>query len=141
MKTQTSISFFSILETLMRVLLGLTLVVKGVDFITHTDRVYGMLANSRFEFASFIIVHYAVMVHLAGGILIALGLLTRLSSWFQLPVLFGAVFFVNAGSGFFSYGFQLEVSILVLLALIYFSIKGSSSYSLDAALRSRSERP
>jgi uncharacterized membrane protein YphA (DoxX/SURF4 family) len=63
--------------------------------------------------------------------MIILGLFTRVAVIIQLPVLIGAVFFVNAGHGFMNVDSQLGLSILVLLLLFFFLLEGGGPYSLD----------
>jgi uncharacterized membrane protein YphA (DoxX/SURF4 family) len=71
-------------------------------------------------------------VHLAGGTLIFLGLFTRMAAIFQLPIVFGAVFFVNILLSFVNS--ELWLSILVLALLVLFVIIGSGPWSLDRLL-------
>ena len=56
---------------LIRVLLGLVILFKGIYFISHTDELQSILSNSKFPWVSFIIAHYVALAHLAGGLLIA----------------------------------------------------------------------
>jgi hypothetical protein len=39
--------------------------------------------------------HYIVMAHIGGGLLLAAGLMTRISTLFQLPVLGGAIYLAS----------------------------------------------
>jgi putative oxidoreductase len=120
---------------LLRIGLGAILFAKGLYFISDTFALAEMLKNSRFEFLSFMIAHYVAFAHLVGGILIALGLLTRIAILFQLPILIGAIAFVNASRGFFSINFELEISLVVLFLLILFLIYGSGPLSVDFYMR------
>ena len=63
------------------------------------------------------------------------GLFTRLSVLIQVPVLFGAVFFVNANNNIFSGESDFLFSIIVLLLFLFFLIEGGGPFSLDNALR------
>jgi uncharacterized membrane protein YphA (DoxX/SURF4 family) len=71
---------------------------------------------------------------MVGGTLIALGVLTRLSSLIQIPVVFGAVFFINILQS--PVNTELWASIIALILLIVFTIIGSGKLSLDRYLES-----
>jgi uncharacterized membrane protein YphA (DoxX/SURF4 family) len=116
---------------LLRIALGLIIFAKGVYFIQDTEAILTMMHNSKTEFLSFMITHYVAMAHLVGGVLITIGLLTRVAILFQIPILLGAVFLVNIQHGFFSIHSELEFSILVLLLLLFFLFYGSGPLSVD----------
>jgi len=71
-------------------------------------------------------------MQLVGGTMIFLGLLTRLAAILLLPIVFGAIFFVNILNPFFNA--ELWLSILVMALLILFIIIGSGPLSLDRFL-------
>ncbi|OYX97029.1 MAG: DoxX family protein, partial [Sphingobacteriia bacterium 35-40-5] len=73
--------------------------------------------------------------HLVGGVLITLGLVTRFAAVIQIPILLGAVFFVNLTKGFSPLNSELWLSVLVLMLLILFWIVGSGPYSVDQWLK------
>ncbi len=121
---------------LLRILLGLLILGKGYAFISNTEGVHQIIENSRFGQVSFWLAHYVTFAHLVGGALIALGLLTRVAILFQLPILIGAVIFVNAPTGFFSANStELWFSIVVLFLLLFFLVEGSGPWSMDAYLK------
>src|SRR5688572_7744715 len=88
-------SHHPIILEFIRVVLGVVIFLKGLYFISHTAELQFILRNSRFPWISFAIAHYVALAHLAGGIFIAIGMFTRLSVAFQIPVLLGAVLFVH----------------------------------------------
>jgi len=69
--------------------------------------------------------------HLLGGFLIIPGLFTRLAVLVQVPILLGAIIFINTKSGNASHGNETTLSILILLMLIFFFIEGGGPLSLD----------
>ncbi|MDW8393409.1 MAG: DoxX family protein [Chitinophagales bacterium] len=126
---------------LLRILLGLIILGKGYMFISNTEGVKEIIENSRFGQVSFWLAHYVVFAHLIGGAMIALGLLTRLAILFQLPILIGAVVFVNAKTGFFSANStELWFSVIVLFLLLFFLVEGSGPWSMDAYMKSHPEK-
>lgn len=119
---------------LLRVLLGVTIFLKGLYFISHTEALQHILANSALPWISFAIAHYIAIVHLAGGILIAIGLFTRKAVAMQIPILIGAVVFINAPKGFFAEGNDLLFSIAVLGLLCFYFVYGPGYRSADQSL-------
>tara|TARA_Y100001972_G_scaffold124328_2_gene173251 strand:+ start:1145 stop:1624 length:480 start_codon:yes stop_codon:yes gene_type:complete len=120
---------------IFRIALGVFITFKGIHFVNNLDQLREMSMN--LAYMSAMAAHYVMFAHLLGGPLIFLGYYTRTACLIQVPVLIGAVIFVNFPSGFMSVGnyFELEISILVLLALIFFSIFGAGKYSLDEKRR------
>jgi uncharacterized membrane protein YphA (DoxX/SURF4 family) len=92
-------------------------------------------------FAGAALAHYVVFAHILGGPLIAFGLFTRIVSLIQIPILIGAVIFVNYPKGFLSMGnhMELEISVVVLVGLVVFIIFGAGKYSIDAKRRREAE--
>lgn len=121
----------------IRVGLGVFLFIKGIMFIQDTAALMSILQKSEFPWVSVGLAHYVAMVHLAGGVLIAIGLITRVAILFQLPILIGAVFFVNPERGFYSENTELWSSIIVLLLLVFFLIFGSGRFSTDYMIREK----
>ena len=124
---------------LLRIILGLILLAKGIVFISDREIILSMLAESKIEFISIILAHYVILVHLLGGITIAIGLLTRLSILFQLPALFGAIIFVDLPRAFQSVNSDLGLAVLVLCLLIFFFFYGSGPISVDNYLRKKED--
>ena len=123
----------------VRMALGIFLFVKGVMFIQDTEALQSIMRNSQFQWVSFGMAHYVAFVHLVGGLLIAMGLVTRIAILFQIPILLGAVFFINPQHGFYSENTELWSSVIVLILLIVFLVLGSGRLSVDNLI-SRPER-
>lgn len=120
----------------LRVILGGVILAKGIVFIQDTEALLQMMLDSGFVWTSLWLAHYVAFVHLVGGLLIMLGLKTRVAIIFQLPVLLAAVALVNAPRGFFTGNIELFFSIFVLILLLVFLVYGSGRYSLDHYMRS-----
>src|SRR5690606_16988809 len=116
---------------ILRIILGIILFAKGVRFIADRDTVADLVRQTNFQLSIWSAVHYVVFAHLVGGVFILLGFQTRLAVLFQLPILIGAVFFVNITQGFSFLNSELWLSLLVLLLLLIFLVVGSGKYSLD----------
>ena len=120
----------------VRMLLGLLLVVKGVSFLNNSAYLRDIIienekVNQPQELITAII-YYVTYVHLVGGAMIFLGLFTRLASIFQIPIVLGAVFLVNMMHSWVNS--ELWLSILVLGLVALFTVMGSGPISLDAFL-------
>ncbi len=119
---------------ILRMMLGIILLAKGMYYISNTDDLSRILASGNSPVHNMIIVHYVAFAHLLGGILITIGLVTRIAILFQLPVLTGAILFIHAYGGLLSADSNLLLAVLVLLLLIFFFIYGSGPWSVDALL-------
>lgn len=125
--------------TILRVALGLILFWKGISFIRDSSALETMVQktginmfNANAQTISFIITY----ANLLGGFLVIVGLFTRWASIVQIPILLGAVIFVNVKAGMNAGNSELLLSILVLILSIVFAIKGSGVISADEYFRS-----
>lgn len=82
---------------IVRIVLGVFLFLKGLEFIKNMDSFSELMSQSGFlaSISTGIAAHVIVFAHLVGGILIAVGLLTRFACLIQIPVLLGAIIFIN----------------------------------------------
>lgn len=112
---------------IIRITLGVFLCYKGIDYLRNTSELIGLMTN-RSSFDSFLIVllaHYVTFAHILGGFLLILGFLTRLACLIQIPILIGAIIFVNISQEVARPYADLFLSVIVLLLLIYFLIVGN----------------
>jgi len=126
---------------IIRIGLGILIFSKGIALVSNTDALQKLLLqNNVFGFSGMlasVMVHIAGFVHLVGGILIAIGLLTRFAAVIQIPILLVAVFFVNISKGFSMLNSELWLSLIVLLLLVMFWITGSGPYSVDHEMKKK----
>ena len=121
---------------LLRIYLGVGLFVKGIMFLGDMSSLSDLLLKSgRFQPVSFLLTHYIPLAHVGGGLMMALGLWTRTAVLANIPVLFGAVFFVYFDQGLFTQNQGLEFTALVLFLLCVLLIWGPGRWSVDAYLR------
>ena len=84
-----------IVVDLIRIYLGVALFAKGLYFMMHKEALSKLLEGAdTMAFVQGAVAHYVIPAHLVGGLLLALGLLTRLAALSQIPILLGAVFYV-----------------------------------------------
>jgi len=125
----------SALIGVVRIFLGIFLMMKGISFASDTSRLTELVSGLKFDLWSVMGVHYVAFTHIVGGLLIAFGLLTRVSSILQIPILLGAVFFVNLRNGFSYLNSELWLSILALLLVIVFSVLNPGKFSADEYMK------
>jgi uncharacterized membrane protein YphA (DoxX/SURF4 family) len=118
----------------VRIYLGLGLLARGLLLITNTSTGYfvDLLQRSGQSWlTSGMMLHYVMVAHFVGGLLLTIGFLTRVAALVQIPILAGAVFFVHRQDGLFALGQSLEFSALVLFLLCVFVVSGAGKLSLD----------
>ncbi len=120
----------------LRIYLGVALVVRGGLFIAE-PRLVAQLVEEHGFFWPMVIAHVVALAHLGGGLLLALGLETRVAAAVQVPALVGALVFIHLREGLFSSGQGLELSALVLVMLGAIMLAGGGPFSLDAWMASR----
>jgi uncharacterized membrane protein YphA (DoxX/SURF4 family) len=118
----------------VRIYLGLGLFARGLLLITNTSTGYFVDLLQRAGqswITSGIMLHYVMVAHFVGGLLLTIGFLTRIAALVQIPILVGAVFFVHRQDGLFALGQSLEFSALVLFLLCIVFVAGAGKLSLD----------
>ena len=115
----------------IRIYLGIGLFVKGIHFMTHPQDLVFFLNQGQLNVLESFISHYVISAHLVGGLLLTIGLLTRLGALIQIPVLVGALGLVHSKEQLFTTNQNFEFTALVLFLLILFSIIGSGNLSTD----------
>lgn len=130
---------------IFRIALGIFLMYKGVDFLLHMSKLINLMSTqSSFGFGSFAYImagQYVVFAHMIGGIFLILGLFTRFACIIQIPILIGAILFVNSSPGLLQPYSELLLSIIVLLLLIYFLIAGNGAWSFKIPEEEKKRRP
>jgi putative oxidoreductase len=115
----------------LRVTLGICLFLKGITFMSSSVNLGALLEETNLGKFSTWLPLFITWAHLLGGFLIIIGLLTRWAVFLQIPILLGAIVFVNASKGVFAAESDFGFSLIVLLLLIFFLIEGGGPFSLD----------
>ncbi len=126
-KRKNKITWFLI----FRILLGVGLFLKGIDYIRNKSLIRNAFTDSTSLQDYFWLQTLIPWLNLLCGVFIIIGLFTRLAAFIQIPILVGAIVFVNAKKGLFAGDSELLLSVAILLLLIMFSIKGSGPVSWD----------
>ena len=123
--------------SLLRFALGMILFWKGIVFIRDTELLKTLISRTGigvFSQNSEVLAFIVAYLSLLCGLFIACGLFTRTSSIIQIPILFIAVFFINIRN-FENSTFEWILSIITLILLVLFAIKGSGALSADEFFR------
>ena len=115
---------------IVRILFGAFLCYKGVDFLMNMGTMLSLIENktSFGSFSTMLMSNYVAFAHILGGLLLIMGVLTRFACIIQIPILLGAVFFVN--TSLYEPFSQVLLSIVVLLLLIVFLVVGNGPIQL-----------
>lgn len=112
----------------LRVVLGLFLFMKGISFMRDMNGLEELVAHTRFSNSASWIALVVTWLHLLGGFLIIIGLFTRLAVVVQIPILLGALIFVNQPS---VNAIEFLFAFIILLLLGFFFVLGGGPISLD----------
>jgi putative oxidoreductase len=124
---------YPLLFVILRVALGMILALRGIFFLTSIQPLFHLISSSSLSKLNMnmSLALFISFVHLLGGTFIILGLLTRISAWAQVPILLGAIFFINLNSRL-SHGYsELLLSVFVLILSLLFAWEGAGKISMD----------
>ena len=119
--------------SLVRIFLGAALFVRGIILASDPESLIKLAGANQFYWYY----SYVIIVHILGGFFLAIGFSTRLASILQIPILFGAVFFLHLQKGLVSSEQSLELSALVLVLLVVYFLFGSGVISIDNFIAKR----
>lgn len=117
---------------LLRVALGVFFFIKGINFISQSQTLIALISPLEGYGGAMFIIHYVAPAHLLGGILIAVGLLTRWAALAQIPILIGAIAINFVGEMVFA---NLVLAVLVLFLTVFFIFYGSGKHSADYIMK------
>ncbi|MBK7106017.1 MAG: DoxX family membrane protein [Ignavibacteriae bacterium] len=123
--------------SLIRIFVGFALFVRGIILFVEPS-VFTKLTGSDQWYWWY---SYVIVIHIIGGVLLGIGLLTRLSALLQIPVLLGAILLFHLKEGLARVEQSLELSTLVLVLLVIFFLFGSGILSVDSYLEKRKVKP
>jgi len=117
---------------IVRILLGAFLCYKGVEFLYNMGSMLSLLSNKMAfgSFSSMLMSNYIAFAHILGGVLLIMGVLVRFACLLQLPILLGAIFFINMNPEMYRPLSELALSIVVLLLLCLFLVVGNGKWRM-----------
>jgi uncharacterized membrane protein YphA (DoxX/SURF4 family) len=129
-----------VLWDLVRIYLGFALVVKGFGYLFSHHAFVAAMTAAGVPFAGAGLAEVVALAHIAGGLMMAFGILTRIGAVIQIPNVLGAILFVHLRDGLFTANQTLEFALLVLFLLGIISIVGAGRLSIDWAFSERRHR-
>jgi putative oxidoreductase len=122
--------------TIFRVMLGVCLVVQGIYFLNNAQTLEQAIESSSLHTLD-LSAGLAMLItwaHILGGTLIVIGLFTRVAVWVQLPIIAGAIIFINKHAMALTHS-DLLFTLFILILLILFAVDGGGQTSMDHYLK------
>ena len=121
---------------LVRVALGATLLLKGKSYLDHIENLQVDIATIakvlHLSSTNTDVLSYAFpWIHIVGGFLIMIGLLTRFASILQAPIILAVIALCDTKLNTLAPLEDLPFAIVILLLLVIFIIEGSGKLSLS----------
>src|SRR5687767_8220598 len=116
-------------------ILSVLRIITGLLFFAHgSTKILGFPATQYFPEAIsvFSFMGFAGVLEVVGGILIILGLFTRITAFILSGMMAVAYFMAHAGSGFHPINNGGELAILFCFVFLYFAATGPGPWSVDA---------
>jgi uncharacterized membrane protein YphA (DoxX/SURF4 family) len=117
---------------IIRIALGVFLCYKGVEFLYNMGTMLNLVANKMAfgSFSSMLMSNYIAFAHILGGALLIMGVLVRFACLLQIPILLGAIFFINMNPEMYRPLSELTLSLVVLLLLCLFLVVGNGRWRM-----------
>ena len=117
---------------IVRIALGAFLCYKGVEFLYNMGTNLNLITNKMAfrGFSSMLMSNYIAFAHILGGVLLIMGVLVRFACILQIPILLGAIFFINLSPELYRPFSELLLSVTVLLLLILFLVVGNGKWRM-----------
>jgi putative oxidoreductase len=123
----------------IRIALGVFLLFKGISFMNNTYTIHSILVNQNSMGLSdstlMFFVYMVAFFHLVGGIMITLGVLTRIAALVQIPIMIAAVIMSNSVQ--LPVNTETSIAIVVLILLAVFSVIGSGKLSIEKVMENQ----
>jgi putative oxidoreductase len=117
----------------LRIALGLLLFAKGIVFMSNAsllDEILYGTPNPTNDNSGWLRI-LITWASLLGGSFLIIGMQTRLVCFLQLPILVGAIIFINLHKSGLAPQSELWFALLTLAGLIFFIIEGGGPLSID----------
>ena len=118
-----------------RIILGLSLFLKGIQFIENKTLLQKVVNETAVLNDYFWLQTLIPWINIFGGAFILIGLFTRFACLIQIPILIGAIVFVNSKTGLFAGESELAFSIIILSLLILFIVEGDGLLSWHKTIK------
>lgn len=116
---------------ILRIALGLCLFAKGISFMSNSTLLKELFSGTSLSNDSGWLPILITWINMLGGLFLILGIRTRLVAILELPIIIGAIVFINVQKTLFAAQSELGLAFLVLLLLVFFIIEGGGPLSVD----------
>lgn len=124
----------------LRIGIGALLFARGLWWGGHLDELVSLMSSGALDVPGVMLAHFVTISHLVGGLLLMVGLITRVAAGAQLPILAGAVFVEWARAGETGHRADAQLAVLVFLVLALVTLYGGGHWSADHALTQKALR-
>lgn len=124
-----------IIILLLRIILGGALFIKGVDFIRNKVVLKQVIAETDL-LEKFSVLESAIpWIHILGGVLIIIGMYTRLAIFIQIPLVIGAIIVLYNTKNASFYSIEMIFAVIILIMLLVYLKFGDGFYSWRNLIR------
>ena len=124
-----------IIILLLRIVLGGALFIKGVDFIRNKVVLKQVIAETDL-LEKFSVLESAIpWIHILGGVLIIIGMYTRLVIFIQIPLVVGAMIVLYNTKNASFYSIEMIFAVIILIMLLIYLKFGDGFYSWRNLIR------
>lgn len=120
-----------ILVDFLRIALGGFITYKGIVFTSNFDSFTANIQSVGWIFVAAHLAHAIIFIHMAGGIILMCGAMTRWMCMLNIPILAGAVIFNYKQMLTADNYMEFPMAMIILGLLILVAITGSGKFSLD----------
>ncbi|WP_462248047.1 DoxX family protein [Ekhidna sp.] len=120
-----------ILVDFLRIALGGFITYKGIVFASNFENFTSTIQSVGWVFVAAHLAHAIIFIHMAGGIILMCGALTRWMCILNIPILAGAVIFNYKQMLTADNYMEFPMALIVLILLLFIAIVGSGKFSLD----------
>jgi uncharacterized membrane protein YphA (DoxX/SURF4 family) len=129
------IKYYAELLAALRIILGIALLYKGIQFVKNDALLTTIIANEE-GVKQFIWLHQLIpFAHLLSGVFITIGYYTKWMAMSQIPILIGAIFFIYTDKRAYLSTIELPFAVIILVLVTLFSIKGDGIYSIKNLIK------
>ena len=118
-----------------RVILGMTLFIKGINFVRNDEFLEGLISSTvllqKLSFLKIVIPY----IHILGGFFIIIGVYTRLMIFIQLPIILAAIVILLISGGI-SYYREIAFALSILILLASYLKFGGDFFSWENLIKS-----
>jgi putative oxidoreductase len=120
---------YTIIILLLRVILGGALFIKGVDFIRNKVVLQQVIAETNLLEKFSVLEAVIPWIHILGGLLIIIGMYTRLVISIQIPLVIGAIIVLYNTKNASFYSIEMIFAVIILIMLLIYLKFGDGFYS------------